>query len=93
MLETVRQIIKFLSSPASFGGYPGGFSTSGPLIFAVPVFIAYISLFIFSLVWAYSDATKRQKNGWLILLMILVTGWPFSFVWWFWLRPPLKQTA
>jgi hypothetical protein len=86
----IEDIIKFLSSPASFSGWPGGFSTSGPFVFAVPVFIAYISLLIVSLVWVYIDANKRNKNGFIALLLILLTGWPFSFIWWFWLRPPLK---
>jgi uncharacterized membrane protein YhaH (DUF805 family) len=89
----IREFIKFLDSPTSFSGWPGGFFTSGPLVFSVPVFIAYIALFIFSLVWVYRDANDRGKSGLVALLLILLTGWPFSFIWWFWLRPPSNSTA
>jgi hypothetical protein len=26
------------------------------------------------------------------VLFILITGWPFSFIWWLWLRPTYNKT-
>ena len=83
-------MINFLFSPASFSG-PGGFHIEGPAVFVVYIELAFIFFFIGSLVWVYRDAKKRNKNGLIALLFILLTGWPASFLWWFWLRPPLER--
>jgi hypothetical protein len=85
MLDT---IVKFLTSPASFTGGPGGFSINGPAIVVVPALLSIILSFFASLAWLWQDARKRNKNGLVALLFILLTGWPASFIWWFWLRPP-----
>jgi len=57
----------------------------------VPASIGIIFLVIASLVWAYKDAGKREKSGFITLLFLFLTGFPASFIWWFWLRPPLKK--
>jgi len=87
----IENVIKFLFSPASFNSSLGGFHIQGPSIFIAPATIAFIFCSIGSLVWVYQDARKRDKSGFITLLFILLTGWPASFIWWFWLRPPLKS--
>jgi hypothetical protein len=85
-------IIKGLMSNASIHG-PGGFKIEGPVIFVIPAIIAVLFFIFASLVWVYRDAGKRDRNGFVALIFILLTGWPGSFLWWFWLRPPLKRAV
>jgi len=87
----IGDIIRFLFSPAGFSSGPNGFQINGPFIVVVPLEIAFIFFFIASLIWVCRDARKRNKNAFVALIFILLTGWPASFIWWFWLRPPLKQ--
>jgi hypothetical protein len=64
-----------------------GFRFSEPAILVVPVLLAIIYFSITSLIWVYQDAELREKTGWNAVLFVLLTGWPLSFLWWFWLRP------
>ena len=82
-------ILEKLLSPASFK--LGEFEIHGPAILTIPFFIAIIGFFIFSIIWIYKDSQKRNKNGFIAALFILLTGWPLSFLWWFWIRPSLKN--
>lgn len=84
----IENVIKFLASPASFSNGPGGFGINGPALIVMPAIISIFFLFFASLVWVWSDARKRNKSGFIALVFILLTGWPASFIWWFWLRPP-----
>jgi hypothetical protein len=83
----IENIINFLLSPAYVTG-PAGFYMHGPAIVVEPTLIAIVVLSIASLVWVWKDARKRNKSGFITLLFILLAGWPASFIWWFWLRPP-----
>jgi len=38
-------------------------------------------------VWAFRDPKIRGRNPWLCILFNIVAGWPFSVLWWRWLRP------
>ncbi|MFZ4780154.1 MAG: hypothetical protein ACOYM3_32765 [Terrimicrobiaceae bacterium] len=82
--------IEALLSPASLGY--NSFKIEGPVIFVFPAALTIITLSIASMVWLYNDATKRKKHGLVAVIFVLLTGWPASFIWWFWLRPPTKQT-
>jgi hypothetical protein len=64
-----------------------GLVFAGPVILLVPMIVATIYFSISSFVWLYRDAEQRGKKGWTALVLILLTGWPISFLWWFWLRP------
>ena len=64
-----------------------GIRFSEPAILAVPLIVAIIYFSIASFVWLYQDSEKRGKKGWTSLILVLLTGWPISFLWWFWLRP------
>jgi len=86
--QTLISLAKALLSPASFKN--GDFKIEGPVIIVLPAIIALLAVSIWSFIWLYMDAKKRGKSGILAVLFVIVTGWPLSFVWWFWLRP---QTA
>lgn len=58
-----------------------------PAILLVPMMVSVIYFSITSFVWLYQDAEQRGKKGYIALILILLTGWPISFLWWFWLRP------
>ena len=58
-----------------------------PAVLALPLIAGVIYFSIASFVWLYRDAEERGKKGWTAILLILLTGWPISFLWWFWLRP------
>jgi hypothetical protein len=48
-------------------------------------------LFIGNAIWIYRDAKRHQKNPW-IAIVFLGCGWPFSNIWWLWLRPPTPKS-
>ena len=81
--------IMLLLSPMTYGA--PGFHVHGPALLVVPAVLGFVGLFAGSLVWVWLDASKRNKSGLIVLLFILLTGWPASFIWWFWLRP--KETG
>ena len=64
-----------------------GFRFLEPAILVVPLIAAAIYFSIASFVWLYQDAEERGKKGLTAILLVLLTGWPISFLWWFWLRP------
>jgi hypothetical protein len=79
-----------LSGHMTYGTPGNGFYLDGPTYFVVLVLGSYVSLFFVSMVWLYGDARSRDKNTLITMLLILLFGWPASFVFWFWLRPPRK---
>ena len=86
----ILALIKALLSPASLGY--NSYKIEGPVIFVFPTALVLIALSIASLVWLYRDATKRNKHGVVAVIFVLLAGWPASFIWWFWLRPPINRT-
>jgi len=84
---------RILLSPASIKG--SGMDLEGPAGVVLPIAIALVLISIWSFVWLFKDAHKRNKNGLLAIIFVLITGWPFSLLWWFWLRPseqPVSKT-
>ncbi|UCE41723.1 MAG: hypothetical protein JSV17_01645 [Candidatus Aminicenantes bacterium] len=57
----------------------------------IPLAILMLAVLIGSLVWAYQDAEKRGKSGWLIVFMIFLCNWPFSLLIWLAFRPEVKS--
>jgi hypothetical protein len=55
----------------------------------IPVVIAVLTILVFawSLVWVYGDAEHRGKSGCLVLLLIVILGWPLALVAWLVFRP------
>ena len=59
----------------------------GPVILVIPVLIAALAAVILPFNWAYKGAERQGKNGLCLLILLVITGYPLSFVRWFWLRP------
>jgi hypothetical protein len=68
-----------------------GIHFSGPPSFVNTVFTLLLILFIGNAIGIYRDAKRRQKNPW-IAIIFLSCGWPFSNIWWLWLRPPISKS-
>lgn len=90
-MEPLTQPTFFASlfRPASVGS--GDFVISGPAIFVLVMAVAVLVAVVASLVWLYRDAAKRGKHGFVAILFVLLTGYPASFIWWFWLRPGVRR--
>jgi Na+/proline symporter len=61
------------------------------IFFIIPFILVTLGLLIWSLIWAYKDAEKRGKPGWLVLLLVLFMNWPMSLLIWLVFRPDLKE--
>lgn len=57
--------------------------------FIIPVLfmVAFLSLFVWSIVWVYNDAEKRGKSGCLVALLVLFLSWPIGLLAWLIFRP------
>jgi hypothetical protein len=58
-----------------------------PWQFRLAVVIAVLIPFVYSVIWITKDAEHRGKSGFLAFLFVFAAGWPFSLLWWVWLRP------
>lgn len=58
-----------------------------PDILIAIIAIILLGLFIWSLVWVYSDAERRGKSGCLVVLLVLLSSWPISLLLWIVSRP------
>jgi hypothetical protein len=65
------------------------FTIPGPFWFQLGVSIALLGVWIWSLFWIAEDAVKRGKGSLTAVIFAITAGFPLSFVWWLWLRPPL----
>ena len=89
-------IHKYLLSHAAFSApngivsIPREISFEGPVIVVIPLEIILFCGFIWSLVWVYRDASKRNKNPSIAIVFLLVAGWPISLLFWHWLRPEIQ---
>jgi hypothetical protein len=48
-------------------------------------------LYFWSIVWAYHDALKRGKPGWLVAVLVALLSWPIGLVVWLIFRPELSR--
>ena len=60
------------------------------IFFIIPFIIVIFGLLVWSLIWAYKDAEKRGKSGWLVVLLIFFMNWPMSLLIWLVFRPEIK---
>ena len=64
---------------------------SPPSIKAPPAFLLLcFMLWIYSAVWVVRDAAQRGKSRVLAVVFVLGLYWPFSILFWRWLRPPVS---
>jgi len=90
LLNILLEVINCFSGQTRFDG-PGGFHLEGSEVFVDSTLLFIAITYVTSLIWVWQDARQRGKSGFVTLLFILITGWPASFIWWFWLRPPLQN--
>lgn len=57
------------------------------------VALPMLVLFIWSVLWAYADAEKRGKSGWLAALLVFLVQWPAGLIIWLLIRPQEKQPS
>ncbi|WP_347158647.1 hypothetical protein [Pontibacter chitinilyticus] len=50
-------------------------------------------LYIWSIVWAYNDAERRGKPGWLVALLVALLSWPISLLVWLLFRPDVRHNT
>lgn len=81
----MNKAVESLLSPANIE--LGSLRFDGPAIVVLPALILFLAALVASMIWLYRDAVSRRKSGVLAMLFVLVTGYPVSFLWWFWLRP------
>jgi hypothetical protein len=87
----MNKVIESLLSPANIE--LSSLKLEGPAVFVLPALILFFAALVASLIWLYRDAVSRKKSGLLAMLFVLVTGYPVSFLWWFWLRPAKNPAA
>jgi len=53
--------------------------------------IAYLGVYIWSLIWLYNDAQRCGKNGCLLTLLIGLLLWPLGLLVWLLARPDRRR--
>ncbi|MHC2992279.1 hypothetical protein OB13_12000 [Pontibacter sp. HJ8] len=66
---------------------PIGPFLSGFGLIGIILCILLLVFYVWSIVWAYKDAQRRGKPGWLVALVVLLMVWPVGLVVWLLLRP------
>ena len=56
-------------------------------IFVILIGVVLLSLYVWSIVWAYGDAERRGKSGCLVALLVLLLSWPVGLIAWLIFRP------
>ncbi|MCA9972856.1 MAG: hypothetical protein KC425_21715 [Anaerolineales bacterium] len=63
------------------------------IMMAFCIGLPLLILFIWSVLWAYADAKKRGKSGWLVALLVFLVQWPAGLIIWLLIRPHEKQPS
>jgi hypothetical protein len=53
--------------------------------------LAVLVLYIWSIVWAFRDATRRGSSGLLVAIMVAFLAWPLGIVIWLLIRPGVNK--
>jgi hypothetical protein len=61
--------------------------TTGSQLASTILLIVFAISFIVSAFWICRDARLRNKDPFLAFIFLSAAGWPFSLLWWLWLRP------
>lgn len=54
--------------------------------------LVVLILYIWSIVWAYRDAERRGKPGWLVAIVVAFLAWPLGLLVWLLVRPGDRTT-
>lgn len=49
--------------------------------------LVILIIYIWSIVWAYRDAERRGKPGWLVAIVVAFLAWPLGLLVWLLVRP------
>lgn len=60
-------------------------------VVALMIALIGLVLYIWSIVWVYKDANRRNKPGLIIALLIALFAWPLGLVLWLIIRPDHTQ--
>ena len=66
------------------------------IIFGFGLFWLFVGLlglvlYVWSIIWAYRDAERRGKPGWLVALLVALLSWPVSLLVWIVFRPGITS--
>ncbi|WP_018477578.1 hypothetical protein [Pontibacter roseus] len=64
---------------------------SGLGIMVLIICLVVLVFYVWSVVWAYMDARRRGKPGWLVALVVLLMVWPVGLLLWLLLRPQSQR--
>jgi hypothetical protein len=56
-------------------------------IIGIIIGLVLLVLYCWSVVWAYKDANRRGKPGWLVAILVALMSWPLGLVLWLLFRP------
>lgn len=61
-------------------------------LISIIIGIVLVVFVVWSVIWAYYDASRRGKNPWLVALMVLFMVWPIGLIVWLMLRPQKAES-
>ncbi|MBJ6119142.1 hypothetical protein JAO76_13115 [Pontibacter sp. BT310] len=56
-------------------------------IIGIIIGLVLLVLYCWSVVWAYKDANRRGKPGWMVAILVALMSWPLGLVLWLLFRP------
>lgn len=56
-------------------------------IVGIVLSLVLFALYIWSIIWAYRDAERRGKPGWLVAIVVAFLAWPIGLLLWLIVRP------
>jgi hypothetical protein len=62
-------------------------------IIGIIIGLVLLVLYCWSVVWAYKDANRRGKPGWLVAILVALMSWPLGLVLWLLFRPNTTNLA
>lgn len=60
-------------------------------IFGIILGLIVFVIYLWSIVWAYKDAERRGKPGWIVALVVAFLAWPIGLLLWILVRPNSSQ--
>lgn len=65
---------------------------SGVGLIGLVLALVTLVLYVWSIIWAYRDAERRGKPGWLVALLVALLSWPLSLLVWIIFRPGIRYS-
>ncbi|MBC5991252.1 hypothetical protein [Pontibacter cellulosilyticus] len=61
-------------------------------VFGLIIGLIVLVIYLWSIVWAYKDAERRGKPGWLVAIVVAFLAWPIGLLLWLLVRPNDRTT-